>query len=137
MARNAEAKIQAAIVDYIRSVAPYTLPFHVPNGGLRTKSEAAKLKWMGTVAGIPDLALCIPGPRIAFIEVKCPGEYLSEEQKDIRIKLVGMGFDYGVAHSIDDVRSLLWHWRVPTREAVAAWRAPGAPEKRGWSDTRT
>jgi hypothetical protein len=52
---NAEANVQAAIVAWIRTVAPELIVFHPPNGGLRGKSEAARLKWIGTLAGIPDL----------------------------------------------------------------------------------
>ncbi len=98
-------------MDYIRSVAPYTLPFHVPNGGLRTKSEAAKLEmdWEHSPA-FPIYALVHPRrPRIAFIggSSKCPavGVIFRKSRKTSAIKLViGMGVDYGVAHSIDDVQ---------------------------------
>lgn len=55
--RNAEAQIQASIVQWIRLVAPELLIFHVPNGGYRTRAEAARLKWIGVLAGIPDLVL--------------------------------------------------------------------------------
>ena len=33
--RNAEAQIQAAIVEWIRTVAPDLIAFHVPNSGLK------------------------------------------------------------------------------------------------------
>ena len=33
------------------------LIIHIPNGGLRSKSEAARLKAMGVVAGVSDLFL--------------------------------------------------------------------------------
>ena len=55
--RNAEARIQAAIVAWVRTVAPEVVIFHPPNGGLRNKSEAARLKWIGTLAGVPDLVV--------------------------------------------------------------------------------
>ena len=53
--RNAEARIQAAIVEWIRLVAPDLIAFHVPNGGFRTKAEAARMKWVGVLAGVPDV----------------------------------------------------------------------------------
>ena len=40
---NAEARVQAAIVEWIRTVAPDLIVFHPPNGGLRGKAEAARL----------------------------------------------------------------------------------------------
>jgi hypothetical protein len=68
---NAEDHIQAAVVEWVRTVAPHVVAFAVPNGGLRSKSEAAKLKWTGTLAGVPDLVLIAqPGGRAHFIEVK-------------------------------------------------------------------
>ena len=41
--RNGEARIQAAIVEWVRAIAPDVLIFAVPNGGLRSKAEAARL----------------------------------------------------------------------------------------------
>ena len=37
------------------------LIWHVPNGGLRTKAEAARLKWIGVLAGVLDLTLVLAG----------------------------------------------------------------------------
>jgi hypothetical protein len=51
--RNGEARIQASIVEWVRTVAPGVLIYAVPNGGYRSKVEAARLKWTGVVAGIP------------------------------------------------------------------------------------
>ena len=42
----------------------------VPNGGLRSKSEAARLKWTGVLAGVFDLTLALPKGRCAFWETK-------------------------------------------------------------------
>jgi hypothetical protein len=66
---NAEARIQHSIVEYVRLVAPHVLIFAIPNGGLRTKTEAARLKWTGTLAGVPDLAIVAPGGRAFLIEL--------------------------------------------------------------------
>lgn len=37
-----------------------SLLFHVPNGGKRSKVEAARFKAMGVQAGVPDLFLPVP-----------------------------------------------------------------------------
>jgi hypothetical protein len=79
MSRNAEARIQATIVEWVRTVAPDVLIFSVPNGGLRTKAEASLFKWTGQLAGIPDLAIVADSGRVRFIEVKAPKGYLSPE----------------------------------------------------------
>jgi len=50
---------QAALITELRICIPEVadLIYHVPNGGHRLKSVAAKLKEQGVVAGIPDLVL--------------------------------------------------------------------------------
>lgn len=57
---------------------------HIPNGGLRGKREAARLKRMGVKAGVPDL--CLPVARGGFhglyVEMKrLDGGRVSTEQK--------------------------------------------------------
>lgn len=50
---------QAALMAELRARMPAVadLIYHVPNGGHRHKTVAAKLKQQGVVAGIPDLVL--------------------------------------------------------------------------------
>lgn len=120
MARNAEAKIQAAVVEFVRAVAPEVLPFAVPNGGLRTRAEAALFKWTGQVPGIPDLILLMPGGRAAGWEVKTREGRLSEAQKEIRARFEQMEAPYAVIRSIEDARRELARLGVETREAKAA-----------------
>lgn len=54
-----EGNEQAALISELRIRMPKVadLIYHVPNGGHRLKSVAAKLKRQGVVAGIPDLVL--------------------------------------------------------------------------------
>jgi VRR-NUC domain len=115
---NAEARIQAAIVEYVRLVAPHVLIFAIPNGGLRTKAEAARLKWTGVVAGIPDLAIVAPGRRVFFIEVKAPSGALSLDQRAIRDWLIALGSPPAICRSIDDARRALAAWGIATSEAA-------------------
>jgi hypothetical protein len=81
--RNGEARIQASIVEWVRTVAPGVLIFHIPNGGYRSKAEAARLKWTGVLAGVPDLAIIAPGGRAFFLEVKTATGRLSEVQREV------------------------------------------------------
>ena len=56
--------------------------FHVPNGGLRTKSEAAKLKAMGVVAGVADLFLPVPKVMVPFgHDDRWPGVLISDSSE--------------------------------------------------------
>lgn len=60
------------------------LLFHIPNGGKRSKREAARFKAAGVKAGVPDLFLPVPcnGYTGLFIELKrAQGGVASEAQK--------------------------------------------------------
>jgi hypothetical protein len=116
--RNAEARRQASIVWYVRAVAPDIRIWHVPNGGLRTKSEAARLKWVGVLAGVLDLTLVLPGGRSAYWETKTPWTGLSDDQKDMIKALEALGHDWAVVLDIDDARRELRRLGVKTREAL-------------------
>ena len=115
--RNAEARTQAAVVEWIRLVAPDLMAFHVPNGGLRAKAEAARMKWVGVLAGVPDIVVLGLDGRCWLIEVKLPGGSLSPEQCVIRDRCVAMRIPFVVAKSIDDVRLAFRLWEIPTRES--------------------
>ena len=54
-----EGQEQAALMRelQLRYPAVFELMYHVPNGGLRVKAVAGKLKAQGVKAGIPDLVL--------------------------------------------------------------------------------
>jgi hypothetical protein len=115
---NAEARIQAAVVAWIRTVSPDALVFHIPNGGLRSKVEAARMKWTGVLAGVPDLAIVTPGGRVRFIEVKAQGGSLSPAQRDIHGSLTALGTPPAIVRSIEDARRAFAAWGIATREAA-------------------
>lgn len=59
--------------------------FHIPNGGKRRKTEAARFKAMGVKPGVPDLCLPVPIGRYhgLYIEMKRrEGGKLSEDQRE-------------------------------------------------------
>jgi VRR-NUC domain len=114
---NAEAQIQRAIVEYVRLVASDALIFAIPNGGLRSKTEAARLKWTGTLAGVPDLAIIAPRGRVFFVEVKSAGGRLSDDQRSIHDRLVALGSPPAICRSIDDARKAFAAWGLETNEA--------------------
>jgi hypothetical protein len=121
--RNAEAKRQAAIVEFVRWVAPHIIVWAVPNGGYRTKAEAARLKWTGVLAGVLDLTLALPAGRSAFWETKTPKGRLSDDQLAVIEQLKALGHSWAVVLSIDDARRELARLGIETREAV---RSAGA-----------
>lgn len=90
---------QAALMAELRLRMPEVadLIYHVPNGGHRVKSVAAKLKAQGVKAGIPDLVL--PMARGGFfglyIEFKAAPPYdaaVSESQHERIRKLNAHGY---------------------------------------------
>jgi hypothetical protein len=103
--------------------------FAVPNGGSRNVIEAAKMKGTGTLAGMPDL--CVLGcdiecdgvalhqrPLTFFLEVKSAKGRPSLPQLDMHDRLLDLGFEVGIARSIDDCRDLCRKWSIPLKEAV-------------------
>jgi hypothetical protein len=114
---NAEAQVQAWIVTYIRTIAPDLIVFHPANGGWRSKGEAARFKWQGVLAGIPDLCIVGRDGVVRFIEVKSETGSLSEAQREMRDRLAAMRVPYVVARSIDDVRDAFKRWGISTQEA--------------------
>lgn len=71
------------------------LMFHIPNGGARSKSEAARFKAAGVKAGVPDIFL--PAPRGKynglFIELKrIKGGRVSGEQEIVLRELARMNY---------------------------------------------
>jgi hypothetical protein len=116
---NAEAKIQASIVAWVRLVAPDVLIFifAVPNGGLRTKAEAARMKWTGVLAGVPDLCIIAPGAKVFFIECKTERGSLSADQRRVYELLIALGAPLAIARSVEDARRAFDVWGLPTKEA--------------------
>jgi hypothetical protein len=116
---NAEARRQAAIVEYVRWVAPQVVIWAVPNGGLRSKSEAARLKWTGVLAGVLDLTLALPDGRCAFWETKTIYGRLSADQMNFISRLDRLGHAWAVVRGVDDARRELAVLGIETREAFA------------------
>jgi hypothetical protein len=81
--------------------------YHTPNGELRDKRAAAKLKAMGTLPGVADLTFIYPGPQVLYLELKAKGNTLTREQETFgeRVKAIGCRFE--VADTIDDAVLIL------------------------------
>jgi len=52
-----EDKMQNSVMNYIRLKYPNVLAAHIPNEGKRTPFERYKLKYLGAVAGMPDIMI--------------------------------------------------------------------------------
>jgi hypothetical protein len=100
--------------------------FHCPNGEARDTRTAAKLKAMGVRAGVPDLCLIPPTGQIHFLELKRPGETLSEAQERFRIWATTHGVPLAVCHDIRQVLAAFGAWGCLNDGAAAliGGRAP-------------
>jgi len=86
---------------------------HIPNGGLRSKKTAAKLKREGVKPGIPDL--CLPVARHGYhglyIEMKSKVGRLSDDQKKMIESLRDQGH-YAVDCKGADAAIKLIEWYI-------------------------
>jgi hypothetical protein len=116
--RNREGRIQIAVVKYVNLVAPEAIIFHIPNGGWRGRTEAARFKALGVTPGIPDLCLVLPGGKVAWWEIKADGGRISPSQAAMFSRFDESGHEVSVIHSIDEARTALRRLGVETRETA-------------------
>lgn len=108
-----EDRIQAAIVLHFRRTYAGLIA-SVPNGGLRHKREAVKLKATGILAGHPDLIIYSP-KGMFLMEVKTAKGPLSDAQKVVIPELRDLGFEVAVVRSLDDALGAFKAWGLPRR----------------------
>jgi hypothetical protein len=113
-----ELQIQISLIAQLRQaqrIRPGVIYFHVPNGELRDKRSAAKLRAMGVRAGVADLIFIWNAPvhgdprrvRILFLELKAPGRKETPLQTLFADEASTIGCDYAKADSIDDAITIL------------------------------
>mgnify|MGYP000301316633 CR=1 FL=1 len=82
---------------------------HIPNGGKRSKAEAARFKAEGVKAGVPDV--CLPIPRGGFhgvyIEMKRQGGRVSKEQAKWLYILSKQGYLTAVCYKWENAAEIL------------------------------
>jgi hypothetical protein len=107
-----EAALQRQVMVHVDAQsARGTFVFHVPNGGKRSKVQAAILKGLGVRAGVPDL-ICIKAGRVCALELKAPRGRLSAAQKGTIDEMKAAGAAVAVASDIDSALDKLELWGV-------------------------
>lgn len=109
---KSEDKIQQEIFVWFNN--NYCLPKHnsrsiifsVPNGGLRNKIEAIKLKSTGLLAGVSDLILIHLG-QVIFIEVKTDIGKQSPVQLEFENRVKQQGFEYYLVKSLQEFKDII------------------------------
>jgi hypothetical protein len=87
--------------------------FHIPNGGLRNKATAARLKATGVKAGVPDIFLPVTRGQYAglFVEMKYGKNKPSPEQQRYMDMLEREGYAvavcYGCEQAIETITAYL------------------------------
>lgn len=100
-----EHQEQSNFVQWLEIKHPAVRLFAIPNGGLRNKVVAAKLKREGVRPGVPDVF--IPGLHL-FIEFKrVKGSSTSAYQKDWIAYLKEIGYRVEVCKGCDDAINVI------------------------------
>lgn len=107
--REPEHDLQAMVVQWWsykhrEFYLPECLLFAVPNGGMRNRIVAAKLKAEGVRSGIPDMMLAAPNGDYhgLFIEHKIKPKKPSVEQDRVIGDLRDQGYQVAVSYSYDE-----------------------------------
>lgn len=97
-----EHEEQRQVVMWFRQTYRPMRIFAIPNGGMRTKAVAAKLKVEGVSPGVPDLF--IPALKL-WIEMKrVKGGRLSPDQKDWINYLASVGYVCFICAGAEDAK---------------------------------
>ena len=108
--RTPEDDLQRSIVDLLRKVPVRALWFHVPNGGLRNKRTAARLRGLGVRRGVPDLVFVGFDGVARFMELKAAKGVLTDEQKAWRDACSTMNVSFVVVRTLDEAVAALSAW---------------------------
>jgi hypothetical protein len=124
-----ESAIQKSIVQGLRILLPHGWLVQSTANKPRSKVAGAIEKGMGAIAGWPDIAVYgdMGGddedfrailPTVWFLEVKTAKGRLSPAQVEVHDRLKDLGYEVGVARSLDDALALGRAWRWPLRIAT-------------------
>lgn len=109
--KQSESQQQTECVNWFREKYPQfeKLLFAIPNGGKRSKREAASLQREGVTPGVPDLAFCLPknGFHGLFIEQKVKGNTTSPKQKEMLALLSAYGYKTEVVYSTEEFKQVI------------------------------
>ncbi|WP_316176173.1 VRR-NUC domain-containing protein [Bradyrhizobium sp. SZCCHNRI1073] len=118
--KRPEQAIHQAVVAHLRARPESGVFFwHTPNEGKRGFVNAAHLKAMGMIAGVPDLLILKDG-RLYAIEFKAPGGRLTPSQRLVIDRMRECGATAIAAFSIDEALVTLEYWGILKRDVASA-----------------
>jgi hypothetical protein len=107
-----EQQIQKCIFAHLRARgASGVFAFHPANGGYRKPAEAAILKSLGVVAGVPDI-IAIKDGRAYALELKADQGKLSDAQEHTLARLREAGVETAVAYGLVAALAQLERWQL-------------------------
>jgi hypothetical protein len=110
MTRRPEQQIQRAVLGQLAwRAVPGTWWCHYPAGGWRSAIEAAILRGLGVVAGVPDILIVYCGQLYA-LELKAANGRLTDVQSDTHAAMKRAGAIVATARGIDDALGQLTLW---------------------------
>jgi len=118
---NDEHYFQCVFISKLRNKGVFC--FAVPNGGLRNKLTAIKLKREGVMAGVSDI-IVLHNKKTYFVEVKAPTTYTisaktgkrivlksggpqSDSQKVFQNCVESMGFEYRIINNAETMNKFI------------------------------
>ena len=108
-----EFQTHCALADTItRWALPGWWWFHYPAGELRQPITAARLKRMGTKAGVADFGFFHSTGRVCWLELKRPGNDVSDEQADFLGFMAACGHGVALCWSYEQAVKTLIDWKV-------------------------
>ena len=116
--RHQESKLQRECVEWFHNHYKHHILFAIPNGGYRSKIEAAIMKGEGVLAGTADLFLVCAacGFNGLFIELKTPKGRQTEKQKEFAWNVQKFGYGYIIVRSKDEFKKLISNYLYKTIE---------------------
>lgn len=102
--KHRESEIQRAFVTWFNLQHPTKMLFAIPNGGARSKIEAAIMKGEGVVPGVGDTFLMFGNSHYygLFIEFKAGDNKQSEKQKEFEQYCIQYKYKYVVCWSVEE-----------------------------------
>lgn len=99
--------------DYAACTMPeLRLLFHIPNGGKRHKTTAARLKMEGVKAGVPDI--CLPVARGKYhglyIELKAGKNTVTDNQSRWLTELTRQGYCTAVCYGWEEASKIIMRY---------------------------
>lgn len=116
-----EHSLQTSIFEWAahrKDLPELSLMYAIPNGGLRHKAVAAKLKREGVKPGVPDI--CLPLPcrgrfHGLYLELKTPKGKLSDEQRDWLAALSSRGYKTVIGTTFEAITQGLEEYVIESR----------------------